>query len=77
MTAEDNPQTETNGDPQTEANGEAQPAEDDVKRRFREALDRKKKGQSGGGPGSAKDPSKIHGAHGRAGGKREFRRKSG
>lgn len=57
---------------------EAPEAEDDVKRKFREALERKRgasrsAGASGGGP----DQSKIHGAHGRAGGAREFRRKSG
>ncbi|MQY12438.1 hypothetical protein SRB5_25720 [Streptomyces sp. RB5] len=65
------------GDPQTETTGEEQPPEDDMKRRFREALARKKQGQGKGGPGSGKDGSKIHGAHGPAGGKREFRRKSG
>jgi hypothetical protein len=52
--------------------------EDDVRRKFREALDRKR-GQhadkSAGGEG--KDPSKIHGAHGPARSQRSFRRKSG
>ncbi len=50
---------------------------DDVKARFREALERKKSqhadGVGGGGPNAAK----IGEAHGRAGTKRQFRRKSG
>lgn len=51
---------------------------DEVKRKFREALARKKGAQRGGGAGAAgPDSSKIHGSHGRAGGPREFRRKSG
>jgi hypothetical protein len=52
--------------------------EDEVKRKFREALTRKQgthRGTAAGGTGP--DQSKIHGAHGRAGGPREFRRKSG
>ncbi|WP_277035528.1 DUF5302 domain-containing protein [Actinacidiphila oryziradicis] len=56
----------------------AEAPEDDVKRKFREALERKrglKAGTASGGTGP--DRTKIHGAHGRAGGAREFRRKSG
>jgi recombinational DNA repair ATPase RecF len=57
---------------------EAPVAEDDVKRKFREALERKRgANRSAGSSGSGPDQSKIHGAHGRAGGTREFRRKSG
>jgi hypothetical protein len=52
--------------------------EDDVKRKFREALNRKNAAQedkkAAGGP---KDSSKVHGTHGREGGKRTFRRKAG
>jgi hypothetical protein len=52
-------------------------AEDDVKAKFREALERKRGNQAdahaAGGPGS----SKIHETHGPVGGKRQFRRKSG
>jgi hypothetical protein len=48
---------------------------DDTKKKFREALERKK--QQGdnriAAPGSE---STIHGVHGKAGGKRQFRRKS-
>lgn len=52
-------------------------ADDPVKARFRDALERKKgrhaDGVGGGGPGSGK----ISDVHSRAGGKRQFRRKSG
>ena len=53
-------------------------AEDEVKRRFREALERKQ-GQNAAANASVsgKDPSKVHSAHGPAGSKRSFRRKSG
>ncbi len=51
--------------------------EDDVKSKFREALERKRgqhaDGVGGGGPNSGK----VHDVHSRAGGKRQFRRKSG
>jgi hypothetical protein len=58
--------------------GSAQPdSGTDVKAKFREALERKKglhaDGVGAGGPNS----SKIHDVHSRAGGKRQFRRKSG
>nr|WP_274637561.1 DUF5302 domain-containing protein [Microbacterium bovistercoris] len=51
-------------------------ASDDVKRKFREALDKKNAQQQNGaahldGQGAVQEP------HGRAGHKREFRRKSG
>ncbi|GAA1723260.1 DUF5302 domain-containing protein [Microbacterium paludicola] len=56
-------------------------ASDEAKAKFREALERKnaqsaaKNGAPGsGGPHGA---GAIHGTHGAAGGKREFRRKSG
>ncbi len=49
--------------------------EEEQKRRFREALEAKRGGGSRAG-GTAGD-SKIHGTHGQAGNKRQFRRKSG
>ncbi|MEE4544106.1 DUF5302 domain-containing protein [Streptomyces sp. V4-01] len=67
-------------DPETaaEPSEAADEAEDDVKRKFREALARKQGGRhANAGGGTGPDQSKIHGAHGRAGGPREFRRKSG
>jgi hypothetical protein len=56
----------------------AKPAEseDDVKRKFREALDRKKSA-SHGGSSHADGDSSIHGAHGKSGGEKSFRRKAG
>ena len=51
--------------------------EDDVKRRFREALERKQgqaAARSAAGHGAE---SKLHGAHGPATARRRFRRKSG
>jgi hypothetical protein len=52
--------------------------EDELKRKFREALERKKTQHAANGGGDkGKDPSKIHGTHGPAAGKRAFRRKSG
>ncbi|GAA0679734.1 hypothetical protein GCM10010193_36690 [Kitasatospora atroaurantiaca] len=60
-----------------EAAADAQAAPDDVKAKFLAALQRKhgaRTDASGGGPGGE---SKIHGTHSAAGGKRNFRRKSG
>ena len=58
-----------------------QPArpDDDLKRRFREALDRKRGRQAdqAGGDSDGKDSGKIHNAHGPAHSRRSFRRKSG
>jgi len=51
------------------------PAED-VRSRFREALDRKN-AKSKTGEGHADSGSKVHDAHGPAAAKRTFRRKSG
>jgi hypothetical protein len=53
-------------------------SEDDLKRKFREALARKR-GQHGDKASAedGKESSKIHGAHGPAARRREFRRKSG
>ncbi|HEV3290219.1 MAG TPA: DUF5302 domain-containing protein [Streptosporangiaceae bacterium] len=59
------------------ADGEAGP-EDEAKRKFREALERKRAREadtSGAGPGQG--TGKIHGAHGPARHRRSFRRKSG
>ncbi|GII76736.1 hypothetical protein Sru01_17180 [Sphaerisporangium rufum] len=52
--------------------------DDELKRKFREALERKRQGQAdAGGTARGRDGSKIHGTHGPAGGRRSFRRKSG
>jgi hypothetical protein len=59
-----------------EHSGPADP-EDDVKRKFREALARRRGPQADGANARGQDPSKIHGTHGKSGGQRSFRRKSG
>jgi hypothetical protein len=54
-----------------------QPAQDDgAKDKFKEALEKKRAQQHKGASGGGGD-SKIHAPHSAAGGKREFRRKSG
>jgi hypothetical protein len=55
----------------------AQPALDETKRKFREALERKQQAHSEGQGSSGRDGSKISGAHGPAASRRSFRRKSG
>jgi hypothetical protein len=63
----------TNGDP-APSHGE----QDDVKRKFREALERKhERATQQGETGDKADRSKIHGAHGPESSQRSFRRKSG
>ncbi len=49
---------------------------EETKRKFREALERKKQNAQNR-PAHLEGESAIHGTHGVAGGKREFRRKSG
>jgi hypothetical protein len=62
----------------TSANREASDPLDDMKRKFREALERKHGREAdAGADNEARDPSKIHGAHGPVRNKRSFRRKSG
>ena len=53
-----------------------EPAEDDVRARFREALERKQ-AKAKARENHADGSSKIHEAHGPAAGRRTFRRKSG
>jgi hypothetical protein len=58
--------------------GSQNDSQDDVKRRFKEALDRKRGAHAEGNSGGAdKDRSKVHGTHGPVGGQKSFRRKSG
>ncbi|MEZ0069755.1 hypothetical protein ABIA32_005802 [Streptacidiphilus sp. MAP12-20] len=51
--------------------------EDDMKRKFREALARRRGPQADAAKGGGGDQTKIHGTHGKSGGQRSFRRKSG
>ena len=55
---------------------ESKPASEDVKSKFREALERKQ-ANAKAGESHADGRSKVNSAHGPVGGKREFRRKSG
>ena len=55
----------------------AQPDMDEVKRKFREALARKNQAHAEGQGNGGQDPGKIHGVHGPAASRRNFRRKSG
>jgi hypothetical protein len=58
--------------------GDGASAEDETMRKFREALERKRAKEADTGRGrGGQDTGKIHGAHGPAGQKRSFRRKSG
>jgi hypothetical protein len=49
----------------------------EVKRKFREALDRKRGTHANGSAEGAHDTGKVHGSHGPAASRRSFRRKSG
>ena len=52
--------------------------EEEMKRRFREALERKRAEQADANAArGGKDAGKVQGAHGQAGGRRSFRRKTG
>src|SRR5215475_1542969 len=57
--------------------GEAKSDLDEVKRKFREALERKRQVHAEGQGKGGQDTGKIHGAHGPAASRRSFRRKSG
>jgi hypothetical protein len=61
-----------------DADAEPESPEEQAKRKFREALDRKQQQNAAvNGTASGKDPSKVHSAHGPAASRRSFRRKSG
>jgi hypothetical protein len=55
----------------------ANPDLDEVKRKFRAALDRKRGTHATGNAEGAQDTGKVHGSHGPAASRRSFRRKSG
>jgi Family of unknown function (DUF5302) len=60
------------------APGDAAAPEDESRRKFREALERKRAREAGAGAtGQGKGAGKIHGAQGPARHRRSFRRKSG
>lgn len=68
--------TEPADTPETPAPAEAEPPQDDVRARFREALKRKQ-AKTKARENHADGSSKIHETHGPAAGRRTFRRKSG
>jgi uncharacterized protein DUF5302 len=58
--------------------GDGADAEDEARRKFREALERKRAKEADTARArGGQDTGKIHGVHGPAGQKRSFRRKSG
>ncbi len=59
-----------------QADQDQSPEPADVRERFKAALARKN-AKAGAGESHLAGGSKVHDAHGRAGGKRQFRRKSG
>ncbi|MBO2463635.1 MULTISPECIES: DUF5302 domain-containing protein [Actinomadura] len=58
-------------------NADSETGEDDVKRRFREALERKRGAAAKNAGGTGRNGSKVKGVHERADHQRQFRRKSG
>jgi hypothetical protein len=58
------------------ADAAAKPEIDDMKRKFREALERKREQNAHASAEGARDTGKVH-AHGPASSRRSFRRKSG
>jgi Family of unknown function (DUF5302) len=65
------------GEQPADADDADKPDLDETKRKFREALERKQQAHSDSQGQSGRDGSKINGAHGPAGARRNFRRKSG
>jgi hypothetical protein len=61
----------------THEEDDAKPDIDDVKAKFREALDRKRQVHAEGQGKGAHEAGKVSGAHGPAASRRNFRRKSG
>lgn len=69
--------TKKSAEPKSAPAEAATPASDDPKEKFRQALESKKKKSGYGSESHATGSSPAHGTSGKAGGKREFRRKSG
>jgi len=65
------------GDAQAATEDDAKTDIDDVKARFREALDRKRQVHAEGQGKGGHEAGKVSGAHGPAASRRSFRRKSG
>jgi len=71
------PEPDTADQQGTAGGADQEPAAEDVKARFRDALERKKGRHADGVGGTGPNGGKISDVHTRAGGKRQFRRKSG
>jgi Family of unknown function (DUF5302) len=70
--------TDPAGEAGTDAHAAAAPAElDETKRKFREALERKRDQHANANANGAQGTGKVHDAHGPASSRRSFRRKSG
>jgi hypothetical protein len=63
--------------PSDEHGAGANPDLDEMKRKFRAALDRKRGTQANANAEGAQDTGKVQGSHGPAASRRSFRRKSG
>lgn len=68
--------SEASGTAAAAADAEAKPEIDDMKRKFREALERKREQNAHASAEGARDTGKVQ-AHGPASSRRSFRRKSG
>ena len=76
--AQPDPETREAGEEEAGSHAEAaKPDLDEMKRKFREALERKHQVHNDGQGKGGRDGGKINGAHGPAGARRNFRRKSG
>jgi Family of unknown function (DUF5302) len=73
-TTEDAPSVEHDGQGEP---GAVKPDLGEVKRKFREALERKREAHASASAEGAHGTGKVHGAHGPAASRRSFRRKSG
>jgi hypothetical protein len=69
--------SDTVAEPEAAAKPDVGAEFEDVKRKFREALERKRGAQTAANAEGAHDTGKVHGAHGPASMRRSFRRKSG
>ncbi len=65
------------GEPEPDPDPGAGPDLDEMKRKFREALDRKRGAHATANADGTQETGKVHGSHGPAASRRSFRRKSG
>jgi hypothetical protein len=75
--AQDAPPGAAAGGPDAGGPDAGRPDLDEVKRKFREALERKRDAHASANAEGAQDTGKVHGSHGPAASRRSFRRKSG